>query len=274
MKRFVTVMALMFLMISPALGLSDTEYLRMRRSNVDFARADRKLNQVWTNLKRSLPKKIFTQLDKLQREWVKSGRDEEAAALMDEGYSRMEAYTIATNDRAKSLPEIADELRDNNRKQSSPRKTQSQRDKPKPQPKPEPQPEPEPEPEPEPTPEPEPEPRPTPEPVPEEPVNLKPSEIAGEYQSPEGFVSVRIVDINTDEAEVTFSRYKDGVHWTARGWIDGNTLELSDSNYSNCQATLTFSRGSVKVEISETDDWSDATSPDFVFANVYRKSSM
>ena len=262
MKRFVTVMALIFLMISPAFGLSDSEYLKMRRSNVDFARADRKLNQVWTNLKRSLPKKIFTQLDKLQREWVKSGRDEEANALMDEGYSRMEAYTIATNERAKSLPEIADELRDNNRKQSSPRK---------PQPQPQPEPTPEPTPEPAKTPEPEPELEPEPEP---EPVNLKPSEIAGEYQSPEGFVSVRIVDINTDEAEVTFSRYKDGVHWTARGWIDGNILELSDRNYSNCQATLTFSRGAVKVEISDTDDWSDATSPDFVFANVYRKPSM
>ena len=285
MKRFVTVLALMFLMISPAFGLSNTEYLRMRRSNVDFARADRKLNQVWTNLKRSLPKKIFTQLDKLQREWVKSGRDEEAAALMDEGYSRMEAYTIATNDRAKSLPEIAEELRESqgrNRDQTSPRKSQSRKEEPKTQPAPktriqrDPDPEPEPEPEPkiQPVKTPEPVNEPEPEPEPEEPVNLKPSEIAGEYQSPGGFVSVRIIDINTDEAEVTFSRYKDGIHWTAKGWIDGNILELSDSNYSSFQATLTFSRGTVKVEISETDDWAEATSPDFVFETTYRKPSM
>ena len=276
MKRFVTVLALMSLMISPAFGLSDKEYLRMRKSNVDFARADRRLNQVWTNLKRSLPRKIFSQLDELQREWVSSGRDDEAAALMDNGYSRIEAYTIATNDRADALPEIAEELRESrgrNRNQNPTRKPQPRNEVSPTQParKTQIHRDPEPEPEPEPITQPAKTPEPEPETVPEEPVNLKPSEIAGEYQNDSGFVSVRIVDINTDEAEVTFSRYKDGVHWTAKGWIDGNTLELSDSNYSSCQATLKFSRGAVKVEVSDTEDWADATSPDFMLEGTYRK---
>lgn len=276
MKRFVTFLALMFLMISPAFGLSDKEYLRMRKSNVDFARADRRLNQVWTNLKRSLPRKIFSQLDELQREWVSSGRDDEAAALMDNGYSRIEAYTIATNDRADALPEIAEELREargRSRNQNPPRKSQPRNEVSTTQParKTQIHRDPEPEPDPEPITQPAKTPEPEPETVPEEPVNLKPSEITGEYQNDSGFVSVRIVDINTDEAEVTFSRYKDGVHWTASGWIDGNTLELSDRNYSECQATLTFSRSSVKVEISNTEDWNEAISPDFVLEGTYRK---
>ena len=276
MKRFVTALLLLLMMFSPALALSDSEYLRMRKSSSDFARADKRLNQVWAGLKKSLPKKIFSQLDKLQREWVKSGRDEEAEALMNDGYSRMEAYTLATNDRADSLPKIADELRESHaqnttrtpirRQQSrneeseteSPRRNQirrSQDDDSESEPvrrnqhrKPQ-----------------------EPEPEPQESAILRPSDIEGEYQNDSGFVSVRITDINSDEAEVTFSRFKDGVHWTAKGWLDGNALELSDQNYSECQATLTFSRRSVKVEISDTEDWNEAVSPDFVLKGTYKK---
>ncbi len=82
---------------------------------------------------------------------------------------------------------------------------------------------------------------------------------------------MKIADRSADEIEVTFSRFKDGTHWTAKGWLEGNVLELSDSQYSNCQATLTFSRRSVKVDISDTDDWNEAISPDFVLKGTYRK---
>lgn len=262
MKRFVTALLLLVMMFSPALALSDSEYLRMRKSNADFARADKRLNQVWAGLKKSLPKKIFSQLDKLQREWVKSGRDDEAESLMNDGYSRMEAYTLATNDRADSLPKIADELRESHaqnttrtpirRQQSrneeseteSPRRNQIRRSQDDDSES---------------------------EPEPQESAILRPSDIEGEYQNDSGFVSVRITDINSDEAEVTFSRFKDGVHWTAKGWLDGNALELSDQNYSECQATLTFSRRSVKVETSDTEDWNEAISPDFVLKGTYNK---
>ena len=286
MKRFVTALLMMMLMISPAFALSDSEYLRMRRSSADFAQADKRLNNVWNRLRRTLPKRVFTQLDRLQREWVKSGRDDEAAALMDDGYSRTEAYTMATNDRAEALPKIAEELRESRAQntqrtpirrqrprtgedeEESPRRNpirrnhvdDSESESPKPTQRVR-------------TPEPEPEPasEPEPEPEPEEVVTLRASDIEGEYQNDGGFVSVRLVDINTDEMEVTFSRFKDGVHWTAKGWFDNNTIELSDQNYSECQATLKFSRGALKVDITDTEDWNEAISPDFVMKGTYRK---
>ena len=249
MKRFLATLSLLLLLTVPAFSLSDSEYLRMRKSNADFARADKRLNQVWAGLKKSLPKKVFAQLDKLQREWVASGRDDEAAALMSDGYSRMEAYTMATNDRADSLPKIADSLRPSARAKTP----QPPAERPKPARIPAQ------------------DPAPKPEPEPEAPAIFRASDIEGEYQNDSGFVSVRIVDINTDEVQVTFSRFKDGTHWTAKGWLDGNTLELSDANYSECQATLTFSAGTVKVDITDTDDWNEAIAPDFVVEGTYRK---
>lgn len=254
MKRIISALMLALLLCAPAYSLSDSEYLRMRKSNADFARADRRLNQVWARLKKSLPKSIFTQLDKLQREWIKSGRDEDAATLMDEGYSRVEAYTIATNDRADSLPKIADDLRDSNGRkrtqtQQQPRKTPA-KTQPAKQAVRQPDPEPEPEPEPE---------------EPQQP------EVEGEYQNANGFITVKIIDTSSNEFEVTASRFKDEAHWTARGWIEDNTLELSDPNYSECQATLKFTAGKLTVTISETDDWNEAIAPDFVLEGVYKK---
>ncbi|MBQ7168383.1 MAG: DUF1311 domain-containing protein [Synergistaceae bacterium] len=261
MKRLLLLLSLLFLLTAPAYSLSDAEYLRMRKSSADFARADKRLNQVWAGLRKSLPKKVFTQLDKLQREWITSGRDDEAAALMEDGYSRMEAYTMATNDRADSLPKIAESLRPS----AKAAKTQTSTERPKPQPKPARTPAQEP------APVPEPDPIPEPEPEPEAPAILRASDVEGEYQNDSGFATVRIVDRSSDEVQVTFSRFKDGVHWTAKGWLDGNTLELSDPNYSECQATLTFSAGRVKVDIADTDDWNEAISPDFVLKGTYRK---
>ncbi|MBQ7193560.1 MAG: DUF1311 domain-containing protein [Synergistaceae bacterium] len=250
MKRFISALLLIVLMSVPAVALTDSEYLRMRKSSSDFARADKRLNQVWSSLKKSLPKSVFSQLEKSQAEWVRTGRDDEASAYMEDGYSRMEAYTMATSARADDLPKIAEtirkDLKNKNNASQSQKKSEPQKVR-----KPEPEPEPE---------------------EPEEPgAPLSSSEIAGEYQSNTGFVSVRIIDLNTDEAEVTFSRYKDGTHWTARGWIEENVIELSDSEYSSCQATLTFSRKTVRVEVSETDDWNEAIAPDFVVAGTYRK---
>ena len=245
MRRLISALTLIFLLTVPAFGLSDSEYLRMRKSSSDFARADKRLNQVWANLKKSLPKNVFTQLDKLQREWVKSGRDDEAAILMDDGYSRMEAYTMATNDRADALPKIASELRESLKGKKTP----------KPNPKPAKVPEPEPEPEPD----------------EEDDSPLRSTEIEGEYQNDSGFLTVRIIDSSTDEVEITFSRFKDGTHWTAKGWIEGGVLELSDKDYSECQATLTFTAGRVKVDITDTNDWNEAIAPDFVLKGTYRK---
>ena len=110
MKRFLAVITLIFMLISPALALSDAEFLRMKKNNADFARADRRLSQVWNRLKKELPKRVFNVLRDEQRDWVEYGRDEDANAYMEEGYSRVEAYTMATSDRADYLPRRAREI--------------------------------------------------------------------------------------------------------------------------------------------------------------------
>ena len=167
---------------------------------------------------------------------------------MDDGYSRMEAYTMVTNDRADALPGIADSIRDDLRRKrntSQNRTTSAKNTQYTPQ-----------------YDEPE---------EPGAPINSRPQEIEGEYQNDGGFISVKIIDASTDEAEVTASRFKDEVHWTARGWIEDNVLELSDNNYSSCQATLTFTGVKLTVDITDTDDWNEAIASDFVLKGTYRK---
>ena len=110
MKKFFAVIALVLLSASACFALTDSEYLRMKKNNADFARADKRLSQVWTKLKGSLSKRAFSELQELQREWLDSGRDEAAQSYMDDGYSRVEAYTMATSDRADELPDIADSI--------------------------------------------------------------------------------------------------------------------------------------------------------------------
>ena len=106
MKRFVSVIVLVMLTAGSAFALSDEEYLALKKNNAEFARADRRLTQVWKELKADSSKSVFAELQKDQREWIESGRDEEAEDLMQEGCSRAEAYTIATHHRADVLPDI------------------------------------------------------------------------------------------------------------------------------------------------------------------------
>ena len=107
MKKILSVLALLILISAPAFALSDAEYLKMKRSSQSFARADRKLTNTWNKLKKSLPDYAFQELQKNQRQWIKKDRDNEAKKYIKEGYTRTEAYTLATNDRANKLPEIA-----------------------------------------------------------------------------------------------------------------------------------------------------------------------
>ena len=110
MKRFLAVITLVFMLTAPALALSDAEFLRMKKNNADFARADRRLNQVWAQLKKNTSRAVFRILSDEQSEWVEWGRDSDAEAYMNEGYSRVEAYTMATSDRADYLPGRAREI--------------------------------------------------------------------------------------------------------------------------------------------------------------------
>ena len=107
MKKVFAVVMLLLTMAGAAFALSDAEYTTLKKSNADFARADKRLTQVWKKLKADSSKAVFAELQEYQREWIASGRDDEARELMNEGYSRAEAYTMATNNRADELPDIA-----------------------------------------------------------------------------------------------------------------------------------------------------------------------
>ena len=259
MKRFFAVLALVLLSAGTAFALSDAEYLRMRRNSAAFAKADKKLNQAWAKLRKSLPKNVFAELEEYQHEWIASGRDIEAQSFMNEGYTRVEAYTMATNDRAEALPKLAQDLRRN----TNTSRTSSQTPKPESKPKPSDQPVQKPEPEPEPNPEPD---------VEDDGLESQPlSDPAGEYASDNAFMTVKVLDYGSMEAEVTISRWKDEVSWKASGWIDDGVLELSDSRYSTCQVTITFDPDRARVVPSDSEDWAKATADDFVIRGTYMK---
>ena len=111
MKKIFAVLAFVLVLAGTAFALSDSEYLSLKKSNSDFAKADKRLAQVYSQLKGALSKKDFAELKDAQLNWIEMGRDEEAAELIDKGYSRAEAYTMATNDRADYLQELLDDAK-------------------------------------------------------------------------------------------------------------------------------------------------------------------
>lgn len=109
MKRILAVITLVFVLAVPSFALSNKEYGELM-GNESFARADRRLNRVYTDLKRSVSKSVWRVLSDEQKQWIEWGRDEDAEAYIDDGYSRTRAYTQATNDRADYLPDRAKEI--------------------------------------------------------------------------------------------------------------------------------------------------------------------
>ncbi len=91
MKRILSAALLTLILAGVAFGLSDKEYTRMKKSSKAFREADKFMNECYKECRQTLPRSEFETVAKEQREWIKSGRDEDAAALMDEGYSRAEA---------------------------------------------------------------------------------------------------------------------------------------------------------------------------------------
>ena len=275
MKRLCAVIALVLLTAGAAFALSDAEYLRMRRNNRNFAQADKRLNQVWAQLKKSLPRRVFAELEEYQSEWIDSGRDIEAQAFIDDGYSKVEAYTMVTHDRADALPQLARDLQ--RKKTPSRPRAESPKPKPKPAAKPTPKRQPEPEPEEEPEEEPEPYNEPEPEPAPaakgeeSESTTESVADPSGEYESDNAFMTVKVIDRSSMELEVVISRWKDEVNWKATGWYDNGVLELSDAQYSTCQVTITFDPDRARVVPSSSDDWANATAEDFVIRGTYTK---
>ena len=253
MKKILSALLLFVFISAPAFALSDAEYLKMKRNSQSFARADRKLTNTWNKLKKSLPEEVFEKLQKDQRSWIKKGRDDAANSYISEGYSRTEAYTFATNDRANKLPEIAAEFEDDDDYQTEPgfpldekadekddRKGEIEEDRFK-----------------------------------DLEANSDGIVYAGNYtrRDKNAFMTVLIIDSSSNEAEVTISLKKPETTWSAKGWInEDNVLELFDKNYSSCQANLTFSKGRVKIETSPDDEWDEILGADIRLDGVYDKN--
>ena len=261
MKKFFSVLALLILVAAPAVGLrpafalSDAEYLKMKRNSQSFARADRKLTNTWNKLKKSLSEDAFEDLKKNQREWIQKGRDDDAKKYIKEGYSRTEAYTFATNDRANKLPDIAamyeeDDIQtepgfplnskgadddDDNKGEIEEERFKKDSDT--------------------------------------DEIIYEGNYTRHTAGSKGGFMTVLILDKSSNEAEVTISLQNPEVTWTAKGWIgENNLLELFDSNYSNCQADLIFSKGRVKIETSPDDDWDEILGENVRLDGVYDRN--
>lgn len=107
MKRFMSALVLITVLCVPAFALSDAEFLEMKE-DPKFAEADSQLNTAYNNAKKSMTKAHFAHLKELQLNWIQYGRDEEAERLMEEGHSRLSAYTEVTKSRAEDLKYIID----------------------------------------------------------------------------------------------------------------------------------------------------------------------
>ena len=106
MKRILWALLLVMVIAGSAFGLSDKEYLRMKAKSAEFREADEFLTECYDECKDTLPRAKFKQIQQEQREWLKEGRDEQAGWFMEKGYSRIEAYTKATEMRAEDLHQI------------------------------------------------------------------------------------------------------------------------------------------------------------------------
>lgn len=102
MRRLFTVIAVLLIISAPAFALSDAEYLRMKK-NPEFAEADSELTEAYNEAKEILDKSEFAAFRQDQRDWIAKQRDVRAKTFMEDGYSRGEAYTKATLERASGI---------------------------------------------------------------------------------------------------------------------------------------------------------------------------
>lgn len=102
MRRLLMVITVLLVISAPAFALSDAEYLRMKK-NPEFAAADRELTEAYNEAKKVLDKSEFAAFRQDQREWIAKQRDVRAKTFMEDGYSRVEAYTQATLERAAGI---------------------------------------------------------------------------------------------------------------------------------------------------------------------------
>lgn len=88
--------------------ITESEYQQYMRSSADFREADTFLNTIWKEAFSTCKTKEHKEsLRNDQREWLKTGRHEDAYAFMQEGFSKSEAYAKAITSRANVLRVVA-----------------------------------------------------------------------------------------------------------------------------------------------------------------------
>ena len=108
-KKLFAALLLVFSLCGVSFALSDHDYKIMIK-DTSYARAEKRLNRLWAEAKKILPKKDFAVLRESQREWVAHGRDDEAREVMElEGLSVIKAYTVVTENRADEIQEMINE---------------------------------------------------------------------------------------------------------------------------------------------------------------------
>jgi hypothetical protein len=86
-------------------ALDDAEARQLERQSPEFKKAQEDLNAVWDGI----PDEARKRLRPGQLEWLKNGRDAEAAALIKKGKPQASAYTAVTVDRCNYLLKEAGE---------------------------------------------------------------------------------------------------------------------------------------------------------------------
>lgn len=94
---------LVILIAAPLYALTEAEYENLIRTWPAFAKADRELGEAWKANTNSLNKNDKDYILKNQREWIKSGRNQDARELMADGTSQRCAYLLATMQRTAFL---------------------------------------------------------------------------------------------------------------------------------------------------------------------------
>lgn len=102
MKRLISALALITVLCVPALALSDSEYLEMKKDPA-FRAADTQLTRAYNQAKNSMSKSDFEKLRREQRKWIESGRDSEAKSVMRNRNPKLFAYTHVTLERARKI---------------------------------------------------------------------------------------------------------------------------------------------------------------------------
>jgi hypothetical protein len=102
---FISIFILSFSVV--AFALPDEQIQQMVRSSPTFRAAENRIVAIWDNLTRQQR----AQLKDEQVYWIVTQRDVEANALMRAGYSKVEAYTIVTDNRSDYLLRVTGQAR-------------------------------------------------------------------------------------------------------------------------------------------------------------------